>query len=87
MAGLIAPSLSLTYERMLGDAQVGSTGTLYGYTVSQYSAYDSPDLIKAGLSITARHDAFIMEVKGSAVAGDDAKSTGISGELSLRYSF
>ncbi len=83
----IAPSVSLTYERMLGDPQAESTGTLYGYTVNQYSAYDSPDLIKAGLSITAQHDAFIIEAKGSAIAGDGAKSTGISGELSLRYSF
>ena len=79
----IVPSLSLTYERMLADPQVESTGTLYGYTVNQYSAYDSPDLIKAGLSITARHDAFIIEARGNAVAGDGAKSTGISGELSL----
>ena len=83
----IAPSLTLTYERMLGDPQAESTGTLYGYTVNQYSAYDSPDLIKAGLSITAQHEAFIIEAKGNAVAGDGTKSTGVSGELSLRYSF
>ncbi len=83
----IAPSVSLAYERMLGDPRAESSGTLYGYTVNQYSAYDSPDLIKAGLSITAQHDAFIIEAKGSAVAGDGAKSMGISGELSLRYSF
>ena len=70
----IMPSLTLTYERMLGDPQSESTGTFYGYTVIQYSAYDSPDLIKAGLSITARHDAFIIEAKGNAVAGDGAKA-------------
>ena len=74
----IMPSLTLTYERMLADPQAESTGTLYGYTVNQYSAYDSADLIKAGLSITARHDAFIIEARGNAVAGDGAKSTGAS---------
>ena len=83
----IAPSVSLSYERILGDPQVASTATLYGYTVSQYSAYDSPDLIKASFGITAQHDAFIIEARGSAVAGDGAKSSGIGGQLSIRYSF
>ena len=83
----ISPTVTFTYERMLGDPQVASTGTLYGYTVSQYSACDSPDLIKAGLGIAAQYGAFIIEAKGSAVAGDGAKSSGFSGEASLRFSF
>ena len=43
----VVPSITLAYERVLGNPQAESTGTLYGYTVSQYSAYDSRDLIKA----------------------------------------
>jgi protein-tyrosine phosphatase len=75
----IAPSVSLAYERILGDPQARSKGILYSYTVNQNSAYDSQDLFKAGLSITAQHDAFTIEAKGSAVAGEDAKSTGVRG--------
>ncbi len=86
-AWTIVPSVTLAYERMLGDPQAESTGTLYGYTVSQYSAYDSRDLIKAGVGIAAQHDAFIIDAKGNAVAGDGAKSTGIGGQLSFRYNF
>ncbi len=83
----VVPSVTLAYERVLGNPQAESTGTLYGYTVSQYSAYDSRDLIKAGLGIAAQHDAFIIDAKGNAVAGDGAKSTGIGGQLSFRYNF
>ncbi len=86
-AWTVAPSISLTYERMLGGAQSESAATLYGYTVNQYSAYDSAGLIKASFGLMAQRDAFIIEAKGGAVAGDDAKSIGIGGELSLRYFF
>jgi protein-tyrosine phosphatase len=86
-AWTIVPSISLAYERMLGDPRAESTGTLYGYTVSQVSAYGGRDLAKAGLGISAQHDAFIIDAKGNAVAGDGAKSTGVSGQLSFRYSF
>ena len=81
------PSVSLTWEHALGNPQAESTGTLYGYTVSQFSAYDSRDLVKAGLGITAQHDAFIVDARGNAVAGDAARSTGFSGQLSFRYAF
>ncbi len=86
-AWTIVPSVTLAYERALGDPQAESTGTLYGYTVSQVSAYDSRDLVKAGLGISAQHDAFMIDAKGNAVTGDGAKSTGVSGQLSFRYNF
>jgi protein-tyrosine phosphatase len=83
----IAPAVTLGYERVLGNPQVESTGTIYGFSVSQYSAYDSHDLIKAGLGVTAQHDAFIVKAGANAVVGDGAGSTGISGQLSIGYSF
>ncbi len=83
----VAPSFNLGYERVLTNPRVESTGTLYGFGVSQYSAYDSHDLMTAGLAVTAGHDAFTVKAGANAVFGDGAGSTGISGQLSLAYSF
>uniref|UniRef100_I2Q596 Protein tyrosine/serine phosphatase n=1 Tax=Desulfovibrio sp. U5L TaxID=596152 RepID=I2Q596_9BACT len=83
----IAPAVTLSYERVLGDPQVASTGTRYGYAVSQKSAYDSHDLWKAGLGVTVQRNACRIEARANAVAGDGAGSTGLSGQLSLSYNF
>lgn len=86
-AWTIAPALTLGYERVLGNPQSDSLGTLYGVAVSQKSAYDSHDLMKAGLGLTATRDAFTVKAKGNGVLGDGAKSSGISGQLSIAYRF
>lgn len=83
----IVPAVTLGYERILGNPQVESTGTLYGYAVSQSSAYDSHDLMKAGLGLTVQRDAFFIKTRGNVVVGDGARSTGLSGQLSLGYTF
>ncbi|KHK04386.1 Protein tyrosine phosphatase [Desulfovibrio sp. TomC] len=83
----VAPALTLGYERVLGNPQVESTATRYGTAVSQKSAYDSQDLIKAGLGVTARHDAFIVEARANAIAGNGPGCTGVSGQLSVGYRF
>jgi protein tyrosine/serine phosphatase len=83
----VAPAVTLGYERMLGNPQVESLGTLYGVAVSQKSAYDSRDLWKAGLGLTAQHNAFTVKARFNGELGDGAKSAGISGQLSLAYSF
>ena len=83
----VAPAVALGYERALANPQVTSTATRYGAAVSQKSAYDSPDLIKAGLGVTARRDAFIVEARANAVAGNGSGSTGLSGQLSVGYRF
>jgi hypothetical protein len=83
----IAPAVTLGYERVLGNPQADSLGMLYGYAVSQKSAYDSHDLLKAGLGITAQRGAFSVKARGNGVLGDAAKSAGISGQLSVAYSF
>ena len=69
----------------LGSPQVVSTGSLYGFTVSQTSAYNSRYLMHAGLDITARHDAFTVRAGVNAVHGNGA--TGINGQLSIAYAF
>ncbi len=81
----MAPAVTLGFEQTLGSAQVKSTASLYGYTVSQYSAYYSPFLVKAGLGVTARHDAFTVKAGVNAVLGDGA--TGINAQLSVGYTF
>jgi len=83
----IAPALTLGYERVLGNPQSDSLATLYGFAVSQKSAYDSHDLMKAGLGLTATRDAFTVQARGNGVLGDGAKSSGISGQLSIAYRF
>ena len=72
---------------MLGNPQSDSLGTLYGFAVSQKSACDSHDLMKAGLGLTATRDAFTVKARGNGVLGDGARSSGISGQLSIAYRF
>ncbi|WP_243362547.1 tyrosine-protein phosphatase [Fundidesulfovibrio terrae] len=86
-AWTIAPAVTLGYERVLGNPQAESIGTLYGLAVSQSSAYDSHDLMKAGLGVTAERGAFTAKARCDGVIGDGAHSAGISGQLSLAYSF
>ena len=43
--------------------------------------------MKTGLSLSAKHDAFNVKAGFNAVVGDEGKSTGLGGELSLGYSF
>ena len=83
----VVPSLSFSYERSLSNPQAETTGTLYGIAVSQYSAYDSRDLVKASFGIQAQRGTFAVDARGNVAAGDGAKSAGIGGQLSIRYNF
>lgn len=83
----IAPAVTLGYELALGNPQVESTGSLYGFTVSQYSAYNSHYLMKAGLAVTAQHDAVTVKAGVNAAIGDGAQSSGINAQLSVGYRF
>jgi protein-tyrosine phosphatase len=82
----IAPSVAVGYEQALGNPQVESTGTLYGFNVSQYSAYDSQYLMKVGLAVTAQHGAFTVKAGVNAIRAADA-SSGINAQLSIGYKF
>ncbi len=72
-------------ELALGSPAVASSGSLYGFTVSQYAAYDSRYLLEGGLGVTAQHGAFGLKVGVNAVHGDG--STGVNGQLSVAYRF
>jgi hypothetical protein len=81
----ITPSFALAVELALGNPRVASTGSLYGFTVTQYAAYDSRYLLDGGLGVTAQHGAFGVKAAVNAMHGD--ASTGVSGELSVAYRF
>ena len=69
----------------LGNPRVASTGSLYGFTVNQYAAYDSNYLLEAGVGVTAQRGAFGMKAGVNAMHGDG--STGVNGQLSVAYRF
>ena len=86
-AWVLTPGLSLGYERVLSNPQVIATGTLDGFAVSQCSAYDARDLIKASLGLSARHDAFTVKASLNGMLADGPGSAGIGGQLDLGYRF
>jgi protein-tyrosine phosphatase len=81
----ITPSTTLGAELALGNPLVASSGSLYGFTVNQYAAYDSRYLLEAGLGATARRGAFGMRAGVNAVHGEG--SNGVNGQLSVAYRF
>ena len=81
----ITPTLTLGAELTLGNPHVVSTGSLYGFTVNQYAAYDSAYLLEGGIGVTAQHGAFDLTAGVTAMHGDG--STGVNGQLSLAYRF
>ncbi|MDD2464579.1 MAG: tyrosine-protein phosphatase [Desulfobulbus sp.] len=83
----LAPVLTLGYERILDDPQVEGVATLYGFTVRQQSAYESHDLMKASVGLSAKQGAFTVKGRVSGVISEETNSTGVSGLLSLAYSF
>jgi len=86
-AWTITPALALGYERVLANPRVESTGTIYGYPVSQFSAFDSRNLTKAGLNVTAQRGSLMVKVEINALIGGAAESAGINGQVSINYSF
>ena len=83
----IAPAFSLGYERILNNPQVTSTGTLFGFSVNQFSAFDSHNIAKAGLSLTAQHNSFMIRAGVNGLIGGAADSAGVAGQVSVSYSF
>jgi protein-tyrosine phosphatase len=81
----ITPMATFGVELALGSTQVASSGSLYGFTVNQYAAYDSRYLLEGGLGVTAQHGAFGVKAGLNAVHGDG--STGVDGQLSVAYRF
>jgi protein-tyrosine phosphatase len=83
----VTPSVTLGYERILTDPRIESSGTIYGFSVSQSSAFNSSDLMKAGLGVNAQCNDFIFKAGINGVIGDGGGSSGFGGQLTLSYRF
>ena len=83
----ITPTFSLGYTRALGNPQATASGQLYGFTVTQISAFNSRNLLTPGLGVSVQRRALTIEAQAAALLGDGAKSAGINGQLSIAYKF
>ncbi|MGC8493934.1 MAG: tyrosine-protein phosphatase [Syntrophobacteraceae bacterium] len=83
----VVPAISFGYERVLANPRVESTGTIYGYSVSQYSAFDSRDLAHAGVNVRAERGAILVKAGVDGFLGGAAESTGVDGQASVSYRF
>ena len=81
----ITPAVTFGSELALGSTHVASSGTLYGYTIAQYAAYDSRYLLTGGVGVTAQRGAFAVKASVNGLHGDGA--TGVDGQLSVAYRF
>ncbi|CAG37577.1 tyrosine-protein phosphatase [Desulfotalea psychrophila] len=83
---LFQPSAVVGYERALDTSNVTSTGSLYGYPISQESAYDSRDLAKLGLGVSARNGNFSLQVGANVMAGENINSI-LGANINFSYTF
>lgn len=81
----ITPTVPLAAELTLGAAKASTSGSLYGFSVSQSAAYDSRYLLQGGVSVAARRGAFAIKAEVDATHG--ANSNGVNGQVSLALSF
>lgn len=82
----LSPTIRVSYDRVLGSAAVRSTGTLDGYSVTQTSAFNSPNLFGAGLGLTAANGAWSVQANAGS-SFTTAGGTGFDGHLGLNYKF
>lgn len=71
---VIKPSAVAGYEHAFDTAKITSTGSLYGYSVSQESAYDCQDLAKLGIGITGQNGDFGLQLGANVLVGENSKS-------------
>lgn len=81
----VTPGLSLGYERALNDPSVTSQGSVLGFGVEQDSAFDSRNLYKAGMNLTATQGAVSLGADLKVSGGGD--SSGLGGNLSASFAF
>jgi protein tyrosine/serine phosphatase len=82
----VVPSATLGYEFALRDPQAWNSGTLYGFSVAQASAYDSRHLLKAGLAVMAQRAAFSVKAAVNGALGEGS-SAGVNAQVALAYRF
>ncbi|ARU86979.1 tyrosine-protein phosphatase [Pseudomonas sp. M30-35] len=81
----VTPGLQLGYEHMLNDPKVKSSASVLGLGIDQDSAFDSDNMIKAGLNISASHQALTLGADFNVLSGDE--SSGLSGQINASIAF
>lgn len=81
----VTPGLQLGYEHMLNDPKVKSSATVLGLGIDQDSAFDSDNMIKAGMNISASHQALTLGADFNVLSGGD--SSGLSGQINASIAF
>lgn len=82
----LTPGINIGYERLLSDEQQTSHASLYGINVDQVSAYNSKNLYKAGINLSATSGNLTLAA-GANVLAADRSSSGFNGTLSASYAF
>jgi len=82
----LTPGLNVGYERLLSDAQSTSHGTLYGIGIDQVSAFNSDNLYKAGINLSAATGNVTLGAGVNVLAADHS-STGFNGMISASVAF
>ena len=81
-----APTLTASYARILGSPAIRTTGALDGYSISQYSAFNNPNLIGLGVAVTAAKGSWSVQANGGSQFTTNG-GTGFNGHLSVNYKF
>lgn len=82
----LTPGINFGYERLLDDAQITSHASLYGINVDQVSAYNSKNLYKTGINLSATTGNLTLAAGANVLAADNS-STGFNGTLTASYAF
>ncbi|EUK18580.1 tyrosine-protein phosphatase [Commensalibacter papalotli (ex Servin-Garciduenas et al. 2014)] len=80
------PGVTLGYERILNNASVNQYGTIYGVGVRQYSAFNSPNIYKAGARLTAKRGQWSFNISAD-YYGAGLNSHGVNGMLGTTLNF
>lgn len=83
---VFAPTVTVSYARILGSPTVATTGTLDGYSIKQDSAFNNPNLIGFGTAFTATRGSWDIQVNAGSQFTTNG-GTGFNGRLSATYKF
>ncbi len=81
----LTPALNVGYERALNEPGVTSKGSIYGVGIEQSSAFESRNIYKAGLNLTATLGTVSLGADLKVLGGGDSR--GVGGNLTASIAF
>ena len=82
----LVPQATLGFERSLSAPGAMTEGSVLGYNIKQHSAYDSHNLGKFGISVSAHNGPWKIQAGGNTLVGDGLK--GVAGAaVNVGYTF